>query len=299
MPREPSRPPLNLRSAPTVRTTPTRHSKRVTARIQAAGALRGAIKAHGERVAAGFGRRVAAQLRDGEAAPDPTLMLDLLGREVMAARAALVEADNAYCSAGTRRQTLNKACDQVARVEVFPQLRDLRADLDTMFGRYQARRLHGMKGATLRKPKRLFSQLEPLVLELRQRRALPMPRRPGVVIDRAGCLERVEPGYRKLKAMLAELEEREIVEARRREDRDFELESFDVVYHEALALVCSVFRLAGLGEKVIWRLRPYGGRRHLRGKARLESEARADGKRSRRSASEVPTRRDQGPATVA
>lgn len=275
-----------MTSAPTLRTTPTRHSKRVRDRIKIAGTLRGVVEAFREKVEKGFELRFAARLEGGQASPDPTPTLDLVVQEVMEACDELVASDNAYCGAGTRRQILQKAADAVALSEVFPELRDERAHLDTVFGRVEARRLHGLKGDTPRKPRQLLEHTGHLVRALGSGQELPPPRRPGQVFDREGCLERLTPGYRKLKEMLWELDELEVVEARRREDRDYELESFDVVYHDALAYVSSVFRLAGLSDKVLWHLRPYSSRSELRSKARGEGEARAEGRRSQEAGAE-------------
>ena len=240
----------------------------------------GAIRSRKARAAEGFGLRFEDELRDGEAVPDQTLALELAGRAVQTAIDELVAADNRYCGEGTRRQMLNRACQAVARNEVYPEVRDLRSDIDTMFGRENARSVHHMEGKTRRKPKPLHEQLELVVDTLRAKRLLATPLRAGAVIDREGWLARVEPGYKKLTAMLKELDNREATEARLRQERDYELESFDVVYSEMLAFVRSVYCLAGLGERVIWHLLPTVQRQRLSAKARQEGEARADGKRA-------------------
>ena len=79
--------------------------------------------------------------------------------------------------------------------------------------------------------------------------------------------------------MLGELDDHEVMEVALRNDRDFELESFDIVYGEVLDFVRSVLRLSGYSEKVVWHLLPTVKQRRLRSKARKESEARAEGRR--------------------
>lgn len=270
------------RKPPTLRKGPVKQSKRVLDRIKAAGKLVGAIDAQKARVAAGVKTRLADVLRAGETAPDLTLTLELTGRSVEAAIDLLARADAAYCRRGNERQMLNEACILVARDEVYPELVDVRRCIETRFGREAGRNLHRMQGNTLRKPKRQHPQLEKLVGMLRQleeKGGLPPAVRPGPVGELRGWLRQLEPGYRKLTEMLAELDDRARLEEALRKDRDFELESFDVVYGEALAFVRAAFQLGGLGTKVIWALLPPVQRRRLKGKARRESEARAEGRR--------------------
>ena len=273
-------PPLGILGQPTVARTRIKHSKRVLWRIKAAGALRGAINQHKARAATGYRRRFAEDLRDGETLPDPTLALELAGRSVTRAIEYLVEADNVYCGRVVRRKHLNRACIEVARWEVYPELVDVRRAIDAAFGREKAGNVHEMTGKTRRKPNRLYPQLEGLVRSLRNPRALPPPKRPGARVDREGWLDQLEPGYRKLTEMLDELDQAERQEHKRREERDFELESFDVVYAEALAFVRSVFCLGGIPDRETWFLLPHVQRRRLRGKARQEREARAEGRRT-------------------
>ena len=173
---------LNPRWEPTVRKTPTKHSKRVIDRKKAAWRLLGAIQSRKAGAADGFSRRFKDELREGETVPDQTLALDLAGRSVKAAIDELLAADRKYCGEGTRRQFLNQACHAVARNEVYPQVRDLRCDIDSMFGREDARSVHHMEGKTRRKPKILHEQLELLVDMLKTKRLLPPPRRPDAVI---------------------------------------------------------------------------------------------------------------------
>ena len=264
---------------PTVRKGPIESSKRVLRRIKSALKLCGVIEAQKARAAAGFSLRFADDLQGGEAVPDQTLALELAGRSVTRAAEELEQADKTYCGHGRRRAELNQECIDVARWQVYPELVDVRRSIDAAFGRDNGRHLHGIEGKTLRKPERLHPQLDGLVNALEDReRALPKPLRPDKV-DLEGWREQLEPGYRKLTAMLEQLEHEERLEQGLRQARDYELESFDVVYSEALAFVRSVLCLGGIGDNVIWHLLPNIQRRRLRGKARQEREARVEGLR--------------------
>ena len=179
----------------------------------------------------------------------------------------------------TRRRILNEACIAVARDQVYPELVDVRRAIDTRFGRDAGRGLHRIEGSTRRKPRRLYPQLEGLVVALRDNEKLPPPLRPGPAGERRKWLRQLEPGYQKLTEMLQDLDDHEIVEVALRNDRDFELESFDVVYGQALDFVRSVLRLSGCDERVVWHLLPTVQQRRLKAKARKESEARAEGRR--------------------
>ncbi len=279
MPKRRPRPSINLHRRP-VRKGRIRHSKRVLRRIKAAGELRGAIEFFKARAATGFRLRFAADLREGEVVPDQTLALELAGRSVTWAVGELTQADNDYCGQSVRRKHLNEACIGLAREQIYPELVDVRRAIDAKFGREEGRSFHEMEGRTRRKPARLFPQLEFLVRMLKDPgQELPAPRRPGVRVDRQGWLAQLEPGYLKLKAMLERLEKEEKRENQLRDERDYELDAFDAVYSEALAFVRSVFCLAGISEREIWHLLPNVQRRRLRGKARQEREARADGLR--------------------
>ncbi len=272
--------PLGLRDQPTVRKGRIKKSARVLRRIKAAGQLRGSIKSAKARAAAGFRQRFSAELLEGEEVPDLTLALELAGRSVARAIELLVEADNDYCGQSMRRKHLNQACTEVARWEVYPELVDVRRAIDIAFGREEGRRLHGMKGKTRRKPERLFPQLQGLVRELGSPLLeLPKPKRPSSRVDIEGWLRQLEPGYLKLEAMREQLKAEERREHKLREGRDYELECFDIIYGEALAFVRSVFRLGGLSDRETWHLLPDVQRRQLRGKARQEREARAEGQR--------------------
>lgn len=277
----------NLRLEPTLKKGPVRRSKRVLDRYKATQRLLGSIESLKEKAAAGFARRFAEELRDGEAVPDQTLALELAGRAVKTAMDALDAADDAYRREAIGRNHLNDACVHVADTEVYPEAIEVRRSITARFGREAARSVHGMEGRTRRKPKALKPQLDYLVGALRDpKHRLPPPLRPGAVVDRGRWLNQIEPGYEKLRAMLRELEELEHLEARLRDERDDELEAFDAVYAEALGLVRAVYGLGGIPKKLIWNLLPTVQQRRLRDKARGEREARADGRRpARRSGS--------------
>ncbi len=270
--------PLGLRDEPTVRKGRIKRSTRVLRRLKAAGLLCGSIEKAKGKAAAGFRERFAAELRDGEEAPDLASALELAGRSVHRAIEELTAADDVYCAQGVRRKQLKGACVEVARWDVYPELVDVRRAIDTAFGRQEGQHLHEMKGKTQRSPEPLLTQVRGLVTTLKHPKlVLPRPIRSSSRADPEGWLRQLEPGYLKLKSMLDELEVAERREHKLREERDYELESFDIVYGEALAFVRSVFQLGGLSDRETWHLLPNVQRRRLRGKARQAREARAEG----------------------
>ncbi len=278
----PTRKPINLRKAPTVRKDRIKHSKRVLDRLKATTSLLGRLETARERAAAGFSQKLAAELRNGEVMPDQALALDLVGRSVKTAVDFLKQADNKYCSQAVRRRRLADACQHVASKEIYPEMVDVRRSIETRFGLEAGRHVHHIDGHTRRKPQRLHPQLETLVRVLRSPSALPPPVKPGPAGECEGWLAQLEDGYTKLTSMLDDLTAYELREQTLRNDRDFELESFDLVYGEALDFVRSVFQLGGLHEKVTWHLLPTRQQRKLRRKARQESTARAEGSRAKR-----------------
>lgn len=294
MPRQPTPRIPDPRKAPTLRKGLVRRSKRVSDREKATARLIGHINSRKAAAAAGFAEKFAGLLRPGEAAPDETLSLELAGRAVKAALDLLIAADTRYCAKALDRRILNDACLHVAAVETYPELRDVRREIESRYGREAGRKIHRMKGHTCRKPKRQLPQLEKLVEMLRDWPRWARPLRPGPEGEREGWLERLEACFRKLTTMLEELEVLEIHEARLRDDRDYELEVFDLEYYEAVDYVRAVFRNGGLGEKVTWEILPTVQRRRLRGKARREAEARAEGRRAGKG--EAPPASRDGPA---
>lgn len=228
----PIRKPLNLRKPPTVSKRPVKYSKRVLRRIKAAASLHGAIVTFKAHAATGFRNKLAAELRDGETMPDQILALELVDRSVQTAIGQLRRAEETYRQQATERWILNEACTLVAREETYPELVDVRRSIERRFGREAGCFFHGMEGNTRRKPGRQHPQLEHLVAAL-ERGPMPKPLRPGPPGERRGWLQQLKPGYRKLTAMLDDLREHDLREALLRDDRDFELESFDVVHAEA------------------------------------------------------------------
>ena len=277
----PSRKPnIDVRKPPTVRKGPVKHSKRVIDRIKAARTLRGAIETFKHDAAAGFDERFADELHDGETMPDLAVALELTVRSVWTSLEELSDADHLYCRRAMERRRLEKARRDVSEHDVYPAVRDLRHNLESLFGKKDGRELHGMKGPTRRKPKRLLPQLQDLVPWLRDpQRELPAPRLAGTRVDRNAWVDQVEPGYKQLTRMTRELEDREQAEQYQRQVRDIALEDFDEVYGEALTFVRSVFQLAGYGERVKWHLLPTVERRRLKREARWEREARDEGRR--------------------
>ena len=299
------RPPRNPRAEPRFRKAPIGHSKRVLDRIRAARHLRGAIRSLKDAAAAGFRLRFESELQDGETVPDLALTLEVVGRSVQTAIDRLVKVDNEYCRLAMERGLVAGACDFEAREQVYPALVDVRREIDGLFHREDARRLHGMTGRTRRRRKLLYPQLAGLVGALQSpERKMPRPRREGAVVDRGGWLARLEPGYTKLTTMLEALQVAELRELAMRDQRDAELERFDTVYSEGLDYVRSVYRLGGYGKKVLWHLLPTVQRRRLKGDARREREAREEGRRPARKPSEdddatVVVEPPKGPTRVA
>ena len=269
---------INLRKPPTLKKGPATQSKRVVDRSKALGSLLSTIDKHKEKAAAGFRDRFADELRAGETAPDPTLSLELGGRSVQTAFELLDQADAAYCRQVTRRRHLQADVVTLAGEEIYPQLVEVRRAIDWRFGR-AGRNVHRMTEPTRRKPARQQPQLEQLVRVLERWQDLPKPERPSAPEEPEKWLAQLRPGSRKLKKMLRELDEQGMIEAGLRDSRDFELESFDVVYADAVAYVRSVFRMAGIDDKISWNLLPFVQRRRLKRKARRESEARDEGRR--------------------
>lgn len=274
-----SRKPISLRKPPTVSKGAVTPSKRVTDRGKAVRTLLGAIQHYKSLVAAGIEKKLAGGLEDGESLPDQALMLELVGRAVERAMAALIRADQVYQWQVGDRVLVNQKCRKVAADETYPELVDVRRAIDGRFGREAGRRVHGMKGNTPRSPEGQHEKLHRLVRTLQEKR-LPKPRRKGPAGEREVWLEQLEPGCRKLGDLLDQLRILAIKEERRRNDRDFEIDCFDEVYAEALAYLRGVLKLSGGDEDDLWYLLPTVQRRRLRKKARQESEARAEGRRA-------------------
>ncbi|MEM7583563.1 MAG: hypothetical protein AAF560_09310 [Acidobacteriota bacterium] len=275
----PTRKPINLRRDPTLRKGPVQHSKRVRRRVKAADSLLSSIRTLKELAVEGFENKLAEELRDGEVMPDTTLALELVGRSVARARDALLQADRLYCRFGMRRTELEGACRHIAQA-LYPEVVHVRRAVDSRFGRGGGRNVHFMEGHTRRRAKQLHPQLERLIFGLRHPQAWPPPVRSGPPGEAEHWLKHLEPGFESLTRALDDLATHELQEVTRRDDRDYELESFDLTFSEAIDFVRSVFRLAGCHEKVVWHLLSTGEQRRLKRKARQEREARAEGSRT-------------------
>lgn len=267
------------RKPPTLKKGPLKPSRRVLRRYRATESLRGAVKAYKDTIAAGYRAKLESELRDGETLPDQVLALELAERSVETVRADLERAERVYRRQVSRRRSLHGACDRLAREELYPELVAVRAEIDLRFGRDAGRGVHGMQGSTRRKPGRMLPQLEHAVAQLAELETMPEAQRPGPAGERRDWLSRLQPGCEKLQKMLGDLRGEEIREAALRDDRDYEIESFDVVYAEAVGYARAVCRLAGLDPKLIRNLLSDVEQRRLKKKARKESEARAEGQR--------------------
>lgn len=202
-------------------------------------------------------------------------------RRVETALDDLKQADRLYWSQTLKRQRISKACNEAAK-EVQPVLVEVRRAIELRFGRLMGRKVHGLKGNTLRKPTRLFPQLGSVVQRLRDQETLPEPKRPGPSDEREQWLAMLEPGLAKLYRLLEQRRQAELHEAVLREERDTELEYFDFVYGDAVAFMRAVYWVVGYGDRLV-DVRPRNDRRRRIRKARLESEARVEGRRKTRS----------------
>lgn len=276
----PAAKPIQGRPRPTVSKRHVNPSKRLVHRIRAAESLLGAIQHHKEEIAAGIREKLGPHLGDGETLPDQILLLELAGRSVKAALAALRKADERYCWNVQDRWGVSKECTRVAREEVYPELVDVRRAMDGRFGRQSAYLVHGMKGDTSRQAADQHPILQRLVRTLRAG-PLPRPLQPDAPDERQTWLSQLEPGYRRLDGLLKELVALEHGEFRHRHNRDFEADCFDMVYDQALSYLRGALKVSGGDEEDVWHLLPEIQRRQLRRKARQEKEARAEGRRSK------------------
>ncbi len=269
-----------LLKKPTVAKGLVKYSKRVHERLNALASLLSAIEHFKKQIMEGYRARVEGELRDDETIPDQVVGLELVGRMAKTAGDNLTESEDVYRNQVIDRRSIDRASKDVARKTLYPELVQVRKEIETRFGRDAGRRFHGIEGATRRKPNRIEPQATTLVRRLKKW-DLPEALHPGPDDERARWLERLEPGVKKLTDLLEELRSSELLEMMRRRERDFEIESFDIDFADALGYVRSTGRLAGFDDKWIWNLLSEGERRRLKGKARQEGEARAEGRRSR------------------
>lgn len=250
-------------------------SKMVTDRIKDTRDLVAAIKGFKAEAAAGLAERMTPVLRDGESVPDHALSLELAGRSLELALDELLEAEDRYQRLRADYYLLRKACERFARREVNPPTVDVRRSIDSVFGKLEGRRLHGIEGRVRRKPLRLRFQLDSMMLRLRDRSApLPEPRAAGFRGDRDVWRRQIEPLYKELVRRTDELESVKIDRDDRRLERQRAMDRFDRVLGETLQYAAAVFAMAGCHPKKIEVLRSYHKRRQLRREARLKREAR-------------------------
>lgn len=283
MRRQPVRKQIKVRKEPTLRKGEARLSERVVHRMKAAHELRKAILALKADVQEGFRLNFEAELRDGEVMPDQGLSLELAGRWVKTAIDELEVADQRYCQQGSKRRILNQGIVHLARHQIYPELRDVRREIEWRYGKKEGSHYHRMQGRTRRKPQRQLSQLQGLVQALEGPPPKAEPIRPLAPGEHQKWLAQLKPCHTFLQEKLDELQGMASLEVKLRNDRDYELESFDVVYARALALAAAVLEVSGFSEKAIRALLPTILRRRRSAKARREREAREDGKRATKS----------------
>ncbi len=272
---EPLKPKINVRRAPSVRKGYAQYSQRVERRSEMARAFCASVKTFKEAASSGFGERFAVELRAGEPVPDHALALELVARSVVSTMAVLTTAESKYVRLGSQRVSERAQSERIARRELNPGMVLLRRSIESDYGREKGAQIHGLEGKTLRKPRRVLRQARDLLDALKTED----PRRPIPRSERAAWLRQVEPAYGRLVASIQQIERLERKEEFACAVRDLALEKFDAVYGEAFAYARTVYRLAGLGERIIAKLRPNAEHRRLIREAGQERQARAEGRR--------------------
>ncbi len=255
-----------------------KYSKMVRQRIGDTRALLSAIEVFGPQVAAGLGNRLTSELTDGEALPDFGLSLALVGRSVNSTLDRLRKAEWQCIESGSKSAKARRSSERLARHEVYPRAVSVRRLIDSRLGKEEGRRVHGMVGKTLRKPRRLYFQLQHLVRSLDRSEELPTPLLAGLEANGETWLREIEPGYRRLTKLLAELETCELREQGARDEKTAAMSEFDATYREALRMVQAACALSGHGDRLTNRLRSYATRRLLSRRARQQRQARAEGR---------------------
>ncbi len=278
-------------------------SKMVLRRLDDTRSLAASIEVLKARVADGLGARLAPGLTEGEVLPDFALSLDLVGRSVERVAERLRAAERGRIERGSECAAVRRRSVKLARREVYPRVVSVRRQIDSQLGKEDGRNLHRMVGKTLRKPGRLYGQLQVLVWALEEGTGeLPPPLFAGYEKKREDWLREVEPGYRRLTELLDELEELEMLEQAAKDEKQEAMRTFDAEYGEALRLVQASFAFAGLHDTLSGRLRSYFQRRLLIRRAREKRQARAEGRvrqTLRSAASSVLGWLDHGPRNVA
>lgn len=254
------------------------YSKRFLRASSATRALRASIEVYKDDVAAKVGERLAPELADGEVLPDHALSLELVGRSVERQLEHLRASERRYIEAQTRCAATRRESKEVARDEVYGQVVGVRRLIDSQFGKEAGFEIHRMKGKTLRKPRRLHVQVDELVHALGAETPLPEPLLEGLKVDRKVWLKQIEPGYRRLSAVLEELLHLELETQRTRIEKDAALDAFDAAYGDALRLMQATLAFAGCSPGMLKSLRAYVQRRLLARRAREKRQARAGGR---------------------
>ncbi len=278
-----------------------RLSKMVLRRIDDTRALIASVDAFKEQVAAGFDRRLAPGLAEGEALPDFALSLDLVGRSVRIAVDRLRDAERQRIDRGLACAAVRRRAEKLARRKVYPLVVSVRRQIDSQLGKEDGRSVHRLEGKTLRKPRRLYPQLQNLVWALEGDQTLPPPSA-SFEAKRQDWLRELQPGYQDLTVLLDDLERSEMLEQGAKDEKKLAMQSFDAEYSEALRLVQAVFAFAGYGDTLTRGLRSYFQRRLLIRRAREKRQARAEGRvrqTLRSAASSVLGWIDRRPRTVA
>jgi hypothetical protein len=255
------------------------YSKMVRQRVGDTRALRAAIGVFKTMVVEGLEERLTPDLRAGEAFPDFGLSLDLFRRSVERALERLRTAERQCMERGHQLKVARREAEKLARKEVYPRVVLVRRLIEAQFGKETGRSVHGMAGKTLRKPRRLYGQLQYLVWTLEDGRdQLPEPLIKDFAAEREDWLLQVRPGYQRLTALLDEVTDLELHDQWARDEKGAAMRAFDAAFGEARRLVEAMFIFAGHGGTFARDLRSYAARRLLSRRAREKREARAEGR---------------------
>ncbi len=280
----------------------SRFSKMVRRRLDDTRALTASIDVMKDRIAEGLDRRLAPGLAEDETLPDFALSLDLVGRSAKGAADRLQTAERQRIDRGLEAAAVRRRSEKLARHEVYPRLVSVRRQIDSWLGKEDGRNVHRMVGKTLRKPRRLYGQLEVVVRALESDACQPPSAVESFETRRGGWLGEIQPGYERLTALLDQLEHMEMLEQAARDEKKLAMEAFDAAYGEALRLIQAIFAFAGHSGRLTRMLRSHFQRRLLIRRAREKRQARAEGRLQqtlRSAAASVRGWLGQRPRTVA
>ncbi len=256
-----------------------KYTKMYLQRVQDTRALRASVNVLETTVGDRLHTRLAPELAAGEAMPDFGLSTELLVRSVESALGRLRAAEHRCFDRQSKVTITRGKSERLARHEIYPQVVLVRRMIDAQVGRENGRAVHGLSGSTLRKARRLHGQLQVLMSALgTERHGLPEPLSDGIEAERETWLRKIEPGYRQLSELLAELADLEVLELLARDDRSEAIRKFDATYGEASRWVEASFAFAGVGGRLSRMLRSYSHRRLLARDAHRKREARAEGR---------------------